>query len=167
MERPAVATFARAASTGLIALLGVGAALLVFAVRGSPLYQSSDLWKVYNCLFGAPFALWLWDRFTTSQAKRWQGLALDCVMLSLVAARSRGIVPVFSGHAVFFAYAMATANRKQTWCCAGLSLLAASAIKLWAWHDWMSLSAGMLMGIAAGHLYRRITVVRTESISAC
>ena len=140
----------------LIGLLGLGVALVSFTVRGSPLYQATTLWQTYNSLFGPPFALWLWDRWAAERRPSRSSVALDAAVVGLVAVRSLALLPLVSGHATFFIYILGTAKQRETQALAGMALVAASVIKLWAWHDWLSLMAGGIVGAGAAWIFRRL-----------
>lgn len=67
--------------TLLIGLLGLGVALVSFAMRGSPLYQATTLWQAYNSLFGPPCALWLWDRWGAERRPSRSSVLLDAAVV--------------------------------------------------------------------------------------
>ncbi len=148
----------------LIGLLGLGVALVSFAMRGSPLYQATTLWQAYNSLFGPPFALWLWDRWGAERRPSRSSVLLDAAVVGLVAVRSLALVPLVSGHATFFVYILGTAQQRETRALSGMALIAASVIKLWAWHDWPSLVAGGLVGAGAAWLFRRLDAAHATAI---
>ena len=74
----------------------------------------------------------------------------------MVVARSLALVPLASGHATFFTYILGSAVRRETRLVAAIALIAAAAIKLWAWHDWFSLLVGALVGSSAAWGFRKL-----------
>jgi hypothetical protein len=141
------------ARAAILVAAGLLVAVAAFATRGSPLYQSTRLWQVYDALVGPTLLLWF-DDVLLRQRRHGTALALDAAVLVTVAARSRGVVPLVSGHALLFVYMLATARGRAMRVVAGLALVATVAIKLWFWHDWRSLVAGGLAGLVAARLRR-------------
>ena len=77
---------------------------------------------------------------------------------------SLALVPLVSGHAAFFVYILGTAQQRETRALSGIALIAASVIKLWAWHDWPSLVAGGLVGAGAAWFFRRLDAAHATAI---
>ncbi len=146
------------AVTVAVGLVGLGLGLTAFALRGSPLYQSTTIWQIYNSLFGPPLALWLLERWS-SPRRGLRGAALDVIVVLIVAARSRGLVPLVSGHGMLLVYVVATTARRPTQTVAIVALAAATAFKVLAWHNGVSVLAGAAAGGAFALVWRRQSVV--------
>lgn len=145
--------------TAAVALLGLGLATTAFALQGSPLYQSTTIWQFYNALFGPPLALWLLERWT-SPRRGLRAAAIDVLVILVVAARSRGLVPLVSGHGMLLVYVGMTVERRATRWVALVALAAATAVKVLAWHNGVSVLAGAAAGGACALMWRRERVVR-------
>lgn len=135
----------------LVGGLGLLIAVLCFSTPGSPLFQSARIWQIYNSLFGAPLALAIFERWRAPRRGPLPWL-LDAAVLLLVALRSRGWIPLTSGHALLFVYVIATTREPAVRITTAVCLIAAVVIKLWFWHDWLTLLVGAAVGIAAARL---------------
>ena len=145
--------------TAAVALVGLGLATTAFALRGSPLYQSTTIWQLYNSLFGPPLALWLLERWS-SPRRGLRGAALDVLVVLVVAARSRGLVPLVSGHGMLLAYIGMTVERRASRWVALVALAAATAVKVLAWHNGVSVLAGAAAGGTFALMWHRQRVAR-------
>ncbi len=138
-----------AATLGLIVAVGA------FSLRGSPLYQSASIWKGYNSLFGPPIALWLLERCVHQRRVRRWAFVIDAAVVLLVAARSRGLIPIASGHGLMFAFILLTTRGRATHVITAIALLAATAVKVLAWRNGLSVLAGVAVGAAFAIAWQR------------
>ena len=137
-----------------VALLGLGATLLLFAVRGSPLHQHSALMRFYDVLIGPPLALWLHDRWQQRAETPFWSLALDATVFLVALARALALVPAISGHATFLAYATVASSTRPGREVALFALGMTAAVKIQILNDYRTLVAGALLGAAAGWLHQ-------------
>lgn len=155
MQSPASPSTFRARASAFAAALGLVVAAAAFALRGSPLYQSTPIWQAYNSLFGPPLGLWLFERLTSERRPRPAAFGVDALAVLVVAARSRGLLPIASGHGLLFVYILLTTRLRATKVVTAAALLAATAIKVLAWHNGLSVLAGAAAGAASAIAWRR------------
>lgn len=148
-SRPSRAATLAAATLGLV--IAVGA----FSLRGSPLYQSASIWKGYNSLFGPPLALWLLERYARGRRLGPWAFAIDASVVLLVAARSRGLIPIASGHGLMFAFILLTTRGRATRVITAIALISATAVKVLAWRNGLSVLAGVAVGAAFAIAWER------------
>ena len=99
-----------------------------------------------------PFVTYWLDRAgRISTTPRWR-VVLDAVVTLTAMWKVIGDVPLISGHALFLSYATMTAQTRVTFVVSLVALLETLYLKIWVWHDWVTLSTGLLLGVAAGLL---------------
>ena len=82
---------------------------------------------------------------------RWR-VVLDADITLTAMWKVIGDVPLISGHALFLSYATMTAHTRVTFVVTLIALLETLYLKIWVWHDWVTLSSGLLLGVGAGLL---------------
>ena len=120
----------------------------------------------YRLWYYAPAALVVGslatDRFKTRGSKRIGGI-IDCLVALLCLSRPLFGWPAASGHALFFVYALLTGSSVTTRVFAvilgGITLYA----KIWLWHWDATLWSGLIIGLIASYLYRRIQTAQCTS----
>jgi hypothetical protein len=116
---------------------------------------------VYNVPIAVPFALFSLERGRERATRPRAAFALDALVLALALARV--FVPPFpyaSGHALFAAYAAATAARWPLRATASLVLIEVAVVKLFFSGGWVSLVAGLALAALFAVAHRRIVQVR-------
>lgn len=139
----------------LAASAGTCLAVAVFCVRGSPLFQSTLIWKVYDSLLGAPLGVWLWHR--AMRRPPVLPLLVDVAVVTLTALRSRGLVPLMSGHALFIVFLLLTVRDVTSRRILALVFSASCVLKVVAWHDWRTLIAGSLAAALAARAWHALS----------
>ena len=111
-----------------------------------------------------PFVAFVFDRLEQRRAASLIELMIDCAVVGTAMMRVIGDVPFVSGHALFLTYAIARPGSWLTKVTAGLVMMQVIYLKCFVWHDLITPSTGIALGLLAGWLVRRITT-RTVSVS--
>jgi|GEM_PF-1182640 len=111
-----------------------------------------------------PFVAFVFDRLEQRRAASVIELLIDCVVVGTAMMRVIGDVPFVSGHALFLTYAIARPGSWLTKVTAGLVMMQVIYLKFFVWHDLITPSTGITLGLLAGWLVRRIRT-RTVSVS--
>jgi hypothetical protein len=134
-----------------LALAGGVALYAVICFDGA--YQFYRLW------YYTPAALvvgsLMVDRFKNRASPKWL-LILDLMVASICISRPLFGWPAASGHAIFFVYAFLTASSHSTRFFAVLLGVVTLYAKIWLWHWDKTLWPGLIIGILAGYVYRRM-----------
>jgi hypothetical protein len=95
------------------------------------------------------------DRFKNRASQKWLFI-LDLLVVSLCISRPLFGWPAASGHAVFFVYAFLTASSHPTRIFAVILGLVTLYAKIWLWNWDETLWPGLVIGLLAGCIYRKI-----------
>jgi hypothetical protein len=103
-----------------------------------------------------PFVAFIFDRAERFREVHLFQIATDALVIGLAMGRVVGNVPYVSGHTLFLTYALLTARSRVLLVTAGLVMLHAAYLKYIVWHDWVTSTAGILLGtLAALGAWRR------------
>lgn len=104
---------------------------------------------LYVVLIVIPFVAFFFDR-----AERFRQLAIiqfivDALVIGVAMGRVVGNVPYVSGHTLFLTYALLTTRSRIVLVTAGLVMLHTLYLKYVVWHDWVTSSSGIVLGLMA------------------
>jgi hypothetical protein len=139
---------------GIAAAVGTLITAAAFCTPGSPLYQSTTIWQVYNSLIGAPLGVLVFERLRGG-LPRLRLLLLDAGVLVVAVLRMFALVPLVSGHTSMMTFVALTSKTRASRFIVWASLVPTLAIKLGAWHQWASVVAGIGVGVAASAIHHR------------
>lgn len=96
-----------------------------------------------------PFVAFLFDR-----AERFRQLTIiqfivDALVIGVAMGRVVGNVPYVSGHTLFLTYALLATRSPIVLVTAALVMLHTLYLKYVVWHDWMTSSSGIVLGLMA------------------
>jgi hypothetical protein len=137
----------------IAAAIGTVITAAAFCTPGSPLYQSTAIWQVYNSLIGAPLGVLVFERLRDGRP-RFRVLLLDTAVLVIAVLRMFALVPLVSGHALMMTFVALTSKTRASRVIVWASLAPAVAIKLVAWQQWASVLAGLGLAIALASAHR-------------
>jgi hypothetical protein len=148
--------------------------VLLLSIAGASLYA---VWV--HCRFGGqnlqnqylyvvpiivPFLSFLLDRGERIKRVSIAGLAIDFLVVGISMMRVIGNVPYISGHTLFLSYAILSPVSRVTRITASLVMLEVIYLKYFVWHDPVSSSTGIVLGIIAAVTARRFgNKVETEN----
>lgn len=115
--------------------------------------------QFYRLWYYTPAALLagslMMDRFKNRPSHKTL-ILLDTFIVAICLSRPIFGWPAASGHAVFFVYAFLTASSHSTRCFAILLGIVTVYAKIWLWHWDKTLWPGLMLGLIAGWIYRRM-----------
>lgn len=97
----------------------------------------------------APFVAFLFDRAERLRLLTPVQLAVDGLVLLTAMWRVFGDVPYVSGHALFLTFAVLSSRGRVARAAAAVILLEVAYLKLFVWHDWVTMTAGVVLGAVA------------------
>jgi len=140
--------------------------VLTFALLGVVSYVFWMRWRIpagdlsnhfmYVLPIIVPFVAFLFSRAQRFSRSSWLELGIDALVVVTAIMRMVGDVPFVSGHALFLAYAMARPGSRLTYITAGLVMLQVVYLKIFVWHDLISPTLGVALGLAAALVVRRL-----------
>ena len=104
-----------------------------------------------------PFVAFLFSCAQRFPKSSWLELGIDALVVVTAIMRMMGDVPLVSGHALFLTYAMARPGPRLTYITAGLVMIQVVYLKVFVWHDLISPTLGVLLGLAAALVVRRLS----------
>ena len=109
-----------------------------------------------------PFVAFLFDR-----AGRWWQLSklhylVDLIVVGTAVGRVVGNVPLVSGHTLFLTYAMLTSRSNVVRVTAVLVIVQTIYLKYFVWHDFVTSTAGILLGSFATFIFSRVIAKKWE-----
>jgi hypothetical protein len=148
--------------------------VLVLSIAGASLYAVWVTWRfggqnlqsqyLYVVPIIVPFLSFLLDRSERIKRGSVAGLAIDFLVVGTSMMRVIGHVPYISGHTLFLSYAIIGPASRVTRITASLVMLEVIYLKYFVWHDPVSSSAGIVLGIVAAVIARRFgRKVETEN----
>lgn len=105
-----------------------------------------------------PFVAFLFDRAKGFWETGWPELMIDFAVVATSILRGMGVVPLVSGHALFLSYAIARPGSRLTRISALIVMLQVIYLKLFVWGDSITPAAGILLGLFAAFVVRRLGV---------
>lgn len=133
--------------------------VLLFSIGGACLYAGWVTWRfgghnltnqyVYVVPIVVPFVVFLFDRAEHFHRSRIAGWALDLAVVSTAIMRVIGNVSLVSGHTLFLTYTIVGPVSRVTRMTASIVMLEVIYLKYVVWHDSISSSAGIVLGIIA------------------
>jgi hypothetical protein len=89
-------------------------------------------------------------------------LVIDLAIVVVALARAAGFIPLVSGHVLFLTYALVTGNSWVVRVPAALVLIHVLYLKIFLWHDLLSLGGGLCLACLAAVACRRVS--RKETV---
>lgn len=137
--------------------------VLLFSLSGAVLYAIYKLrstgWQPANLSFSGsffyvipiivPFVAFLFDRaehWSTSGVVR---PLIDVLIVGLAIGRVVANVPLVSGHTLFLTYALFSSRSWVVRISAAVVMLQVLYLKYIVWHDWVTSSSGIVLGLLA------------------
>lgn len=113
-----------------------------------------------------PFIAFLLDRVGRVRQSSALALTLDAAVVLTAMWRVIGDVPFVSGHALFLSYALlSTGENKIVQITAGLVLLQVIYLKYVVWHDWVTPTTGILLGLLASLVRHRFALKTAANLT--
>ena len=94
-----------------------------------------------------PFFAFLFDRAERFYQRTAIQLLVDAAVVLTAMWRVFGNVPYVSGHALFLSYALLSSRSRVAQITAALVMLEVIYLKFFVWHDWISPTSGIVLGI--------------------
>jgi hypothetical protein len=102
-----------------------------------------------------PFVSFLLDRVEQVRQLRIAGLVVDVVVVGAAMMRVVSYLPLVSGHTLFLTYAMLGPGSRVMRITAAIVMIEVIYLKYFVWHDSISSSIGIALGIIAALVARR------------
>ena len=139
--------------------------VLLLSIAGALLYAVWITWRfgganlqnqyLYVVPIIVPFLSFLLDRSERIKCRSTTGLAIDFLVVGVSMMRVIGNVPYVSGHTLFLSYAILGPASRITRITASLVMLEVIYLKYFVWHDSISSSIGIALGIIAALIAHR------------
>jgi len=142
----------------LVVLVCAGAGVLTYVVLVRWRFQGGNLTNhlVYTLPIIVPFVAFLFDRAQRVWETGWLELMIDLAVVATSILRAMGVVPLVSGHALFLTYAIARPGSRVTKITALIVMLQVIYLKFFVWHDPVTPATGILLGLFAAFVVRRL-----------
>ena len=102
-----------------------------------------------------PCVAFIFDRARHFSEATLLELTIDVAVVVTSFMRMMGAVPLVSGHALFLTYAIARPGSRLTKITAALVMLQVIYLKFFVWHDRVSPTTGIILGLLAAFIVRR------------
>ena len=102
-----------------------------------------------------PFVAFLFDRAEHLRETSIGRIVVDAIVIGLAVGRVVAHVPLISGHTIFLAYAIFSSRSRLVIVSASLVMLQAIYLKYFVWHDAVSSTSGIILGLVAAYLVNR------------
>jgi Na+-translocating ferredoxin:NAD+ oxidoreductase RnfE subunit len=139
--------------------------VLLFSTVVASLYALYAAWRFSgDKLFGIyfyvvpiiiPFIAFLFDRAERFRQSNLIQFAVDALVVGTAMWRAIGNVPFVSGHALFLTYALLSARSRVAQISSAIVMLQVIYLKYVVWHDWMTPTSGIILGMFAALIYWR------------
>lgn len=149
--------------------------VLASAALGVLLYFAFMRWRIpngnltnhfiYTLPIIVPFVSFLFDRGEHFRRTAGTELMIDFLVVAVSILRGLGAVPLVSGHVLFLTYALARPGSRLTKMTAFLVILQVFYLKIFVWHDPVSPAIGIMLGMLAAFLVRRLSLPMVTSFS--
>jgi hypothetical protein len=140
-------------------------AVFMLSLGGAALYTVWIIWRFGGANLGSqflyvvpiiiPFVSFLLDRAERLQQWKIVGLVVDFLVVGTAMMRVVSNLPYVSGHTLFLTYAILSPASRVTRITASLVLLEVIYLKYFVWHDPVTSSIGILLGIIAALIAHR------------
>lgn len=138
---------------------------MLISIGGALLYAVWVTWRfgghgltsqyVYVVPIVVPFVAFLLDRVEQVRQLTIAGVLVDVVVVGTSMMRVVGNVPFVSGHTLFLTYAMLGPGCRVTRITASIVMIEVIYLKYFVWHDSISSSTGIALGIIAALVVHR------------
>ena len=139
--------------------------VLFISIGGALLYAVWITWRfggqklenqyLYVIPIVVPFVSFLLDRAERIRSLSFVGMTVDFLVVGTSMMRVVGDVPFISGHTLFLTYAILSPASQVTRITASLVMLEVIYLKYFVWHDPVTSSTGIVLGIIAALITRR------------
>ena len=133
--------------------------VLVFSLLGAAVcagyvtkgFSATNLYQqtYYVVPIVIPFVAFIFDRAERFHEIHLLQFLIDALIIGLALGRVVGNVPYVSGHTLFLTYALLTGRSRVLLVTAGMVMLHAVYLKYIVWHDWVTSTAGIVLGTLA------------------
>lgn len=140
--------------------------VLLLSIGGALLYSVCVTWRfggqklqsqyLYVVPIIVPFLSFLLDRSEKIRRRSVASLIIDFLVVGTSMMRVIGNVPYISGHTLFLTYAILGPASRVTRITASLVMLEVIYLKYFVWHDPVTSSTGIVLGIIAAVATRRL-----------
>ena len=102
-----------------------------------------------------PFVAFLFDRAERFRTLTFAHYLVDFLVVATAMGRVVGNVPFISGHTLFLTYALFSSKSVVLKVTAGLVMLQAIVLKYFIWHDYITSTSGIILGLLAAFVAKR------------
>jgi hypothetical protein len=141
-----------------VLFLSLGGAAL-YALYATLRFSSGSLWSQYYYVtpIVVPFVAFLFDRAERFRQLTAIQLVTDALVVGTAVWRAIGHVPYISGHALFLTYALFSTRSRVAQVTAAIVMLQVIYLKYIVWHDWVTSTCGIALGLLAALVTRRFS----------
>lgn len=132
----------------LLAATSCAAYLLRSPSTRSTMFKPSGSF-LYVVPIVVPFVAFLFDRGNRWFQLNYLHYVIDLIVAGTAMGRAAGVVPYISGHTLFLTHALLSSRSNVVRITAALVLIQAIYLKYFVWHDWITSTVGILLGILA------------------
>lgn len=137
----------------LLSLFGAALFALYAALR-FPVDKLSWI-NFYVVPIVVPFVAFLFDRADRFYQSSFRQHIIDVLVVGTSMWRAVGNVPFISGHVLFLTYALLSTRSRVARISAAVVMLQVVYLKYVVWHDWITPTSGIVVGLIAALLTRR------------
>ena len=148
--------------------------VVLLSLFGAGLYVAWITWRfgahgsthqyLYVVPIVVPFVSFLLDRAEQIHRLRIAGVAIDFLVVGTSMMRVLAHVPFVSGHTLFLTYAIVGPASRVTQITASLVMVEVIYLKYFVWHDPITSTVGIVLGIAAGLIARCLGSRREDEL---
>lgn len=107
-----------------------------------------------------PFVAFILERLSGLRQSTTRQTLVDVLVVIVAMWRVIGDVPYVSGHALFLTYAVFRTRSRFATVSAAAVLVEVVYLKIFVWHDWVTLAGGVVLGfVAAVFSWNRMDIV--------
>jgi hypothetical protein len=119
-------------------------------------FSGGNLWSQYYYVTPiiVPFVAFLFDRAGRFRQLTALQLVTDASVVFTALWRVIGHVPYISGHALFLTYALFSTRSRVAQVTAAIVMLQVIYLKYLVWHDWVTSTCGIALGVLAALVAR-------------
>jgi hypothetical protein len=111
-----------------------------------------------------PFVAFLFDRAERFRQSNLIQLTVDILVVGTAMWRVIGNVPFISGHALFLTYALLSTGSRVAQITAAIVMLQVIYLKYIVWHDWITLTSGIVLGLLTALITWRFRKTDVEGV---
>jgi hypothetical protein len=131
----------------LFSLIGASSYAFYAALRASENQLPGHLFYVVPIVI--PFVAFLFDRAERFRQSTILQFVVDALVIGTAMGRVVGNVPFVSGHTLFLTYCLLSTRSRVPRIAAAIVLLQVIYLKYIVWHDWITSTSGIVLGVLA------------------